>query len=114
MTSETKNVPQLINVAGEIMERIRLLVRTQVNRGRIAIEIEKLKAIQESLDEEMRGIDIRRVISYIDKPDSEVDRLVELYRRKFFAILLEDYERAKSLNEEIEKIEKTLSQSSES
>lgn len=90
------------------MERIRTLVHKQVDRRRIAIEIEKLRTIQESLDEEMRGIDIKRVIHYVDRPDPEVDRLVELYRRKFFAVLLEDYEKAKALNDEIEEIEKNL------
>ncbi len=104
-----KNLPQLINEAGELMVNVRKLVKSKGKRKLIEVKIEKLKEIEENLNNEMRGLDLGRILRYIEKPDNEVDELVDLYTRKFFAIFLEDYEKADSLKKEIKKIENSIS-----
>jgi len=108
LTSKVENLPHLINSAGEIMKSVRELVKKSEKRERIKNEIEKLRDIQESLDKEMKGFDLNRLIYYIDRPDTKVDRLVDLYWRKFLAIFLEDYEKANSLKKEIMELERRL------
>jgi hypothetical protein len=104
-----KNLPQLINEAGELMVNVRKLVKSKGKRKLIDVKIEKLKEIEEDLNNEMRGLDLGRILRYIEKPDNEVDELVDLYTRKFFAIFLEDYEKANFLKKEIKKIENSIS-----
>ena len=108
MRAGTKSLPRLINEAGEIMGNVRRLVKNKERRGLINIKIEKLMEIQQYLNNEMKGFDLGRIIRYIDKPDIEVDNLVDLYTQKFFAIFLEDYEKADILKREIIKIEESL------
>jgi hypothetical protein len=107
--TSNKNLPQLINEAGELMVNVRKLVKARGKRTLIDVKIEKLKEIEENLNNEMRGLDLGRILRYIEKPDREVDELVDLYTRKFFAIFLEDYEKADFLKQEIKKIEKSIS-----
>lgn len=104
----TKSLPRLINEAGEIMENVRRLVKNKERRGLINIKIDKLMEIQQYLNNEMKGFDLGRIIRYIDKPDIEVDNLVDLYTQKFLAIFLENYEKADILKREIIKIEESL------
>jgi hypothetical protein len=56
----------------------------------------------------MKGFDLNRIIRVIDQPDIYIDQLVDLYRQKFLAIFLEDYEKASALKGEIERLEKEL------
>jgi hypothetical protein len=37
-----------------------------------------------------------------------IDQLVDLYRQKFLAIFLEDYEKARTLKGEIERLEENI------
>jgi vacuolar-type H+-ATPase subunit I/STV1 len=108
MKESLKNLPQLIHEASEVMENVRQLVKKRDKKGLINVKIEKLKEIQQNLNSEMRGFDLGRIIRYIDRPDSAVDSLVTLYTQKFFAIFLEDYEKASILKEEIKRIEQSL------
>lgn len=56
----------------------------------------------------MKGFDLTKIIRYLDRQDHVVDNLVDLYKRKFIAIFLEDYEKAGILNREIHEIEEGL------
>ncbi len=56
----------------------------------------------------MKGFNMNKIIHYIDKQDIAVDSLVDLYKRKFLAIFLEDYEKADVLNKKIMRIENNL------
>jgi hypothetical protein len=107
-STSVQSLPQLINLAGEIMENVRRLVKNKGKQELIEIKIGKLKEIQDHLNNEMKGFDLNRIIHYIDKQDNAVDSLVDLYKRKFIAIFLEDYEKADDLNKKIIKIEGDL------
>ena len=104
----SRSLPQLINLAGEIMENVRRLVKKRGGQELINIKIVKLQEIQEDLNNEMKGFDLSKIIHYLDRKDNAVDSLVDLYKRKFIAIFLEDYEKAGDLNREINKIEGSL------
>jgi hypothetical protein len=106
---ETKTLPQLINIVGETMESVRKLVRGKGNRDIVRVKIKMLEDIQKDLDKEMKGFDLHNIVHVIDRPESEVDRLVDLYKKKFLAIFLENYEQADLLKREINRIEQTLS-----
>jgi sugar-specific transcriptional regulator TrmB len=103
-----QSLPQLINLAGEIMENVRRLVKNKGKQELIEIKIGKLREIQDHLNSEMKGFDLNKIIHYIDKNDIAVDSLVDLYKRKFIAIFLEDYEKADDLNKKIIRIESDL------
>jgi len=104
----TMSLPKLINQAGELMEAVRRLVKNEEKREEISSKIAELREIQQHLNSEMRGFDLNNIIHVIDKPDMTVDRLVNLYKQKFLAIFLEDYERADSLKKEIIELEQGL------
>jgi hypothetical protein len=104
----TLSLPQLLNQAGELMENVRALVKSKAKRGLIEKKIARLREIQKYLNREMRGFDLAGVIRILDKPDPAVDRLVDLYRQKWFAIFLENYEKAEELKREIVKLEESL------
>jgi len=104
----TMSLPQLINRTGELMEGVRKLVKDKNKKGLIEDRINKLKGIQKYLNSQMKGFDLAGIIRIIDKPDDAIDRLVDLYKQKFLAIFLEDYERADYLKKEIIKIKKGL------
>ena len=106
--TNSQSLPQLINLAGEIMENVRRLVKKRDSQDLINIKIVKLQEIQEGLNNEMRGFDLSKIIHYLDRQDNAIDSLVDLYKRKFIAIFLEDYEKAGDLNREINKIEGSL------
>jgi hypothetical protein len=106
---ETKSLPQLINIVGETMESVRRLVKDKGNHDTIQVKIKMLEDIQEDLDKEMKGFDLHNIIHLIDRPDAVVDRLVDLYKKKFLAIFLENYEQADILKREINKIKRSLS-----
>lgn len=105
---EQKSLPQLINLASETMESVRKLVKVRGNRNSIRVKLRLLEDLHEDLNREMRGFDLRNIIHLIERPGSEVDRLVDLYKRKFFAIFLENYEQADLLKREIWRIERSL------
>ncbi len=106
--TSVQSLPQLINLAGETMENVRRLVKNKGKKELIEIKIGKLLEIQDHLNDEMKGFDMNKIIHYIERQDIEVDSLVDLYKRKFIAIFLEDYERADDLNKKIIKIESGL------
>lgn len=106
--TNSQSLPQLINLAGEIMENVRRLVKKRDSQDLINIKIVKLQEIQEGLNNEMRGFDLSKIIHYLDRQDNAIDSLVDLYKRKFIAIFLEDYEKAGYLNREINRIEESL------
>jgi hypothetical protein len=81
------------------------MVRKGGEQERIREEIGKLREIQHYFDNEMKGFDLKRIINIIDRPDIYIDQLVDLYRQKFLAIFLEDYEKARMLKGEIEGLE---------
>jgi hypothetical protein len=56
----------------------------------------------------MKGFDLAGIIRIIDNPHNAIDQLVDLYKQKFLAIFLEDYEKAHLLKKEILSIEKEL------
>ena len=84
------------------------LVKKRGGQELINIKIVKLQEIQEDLNNEMKGFDLSKIIHYLDMKDNAVDSLVDLYKRKFIAIFLEDYEKAGDLKREINKIEGSL------
>lgn len=108
LDTSTRTLPQLINLAGEIMESVRKLVKIHGKTELIRIKIDKLKEIQEFLDSEMKGYDLKNIITILDKPDNQIDKLVDLYKRKLVAIFLEDYEKANDLKKEILKLENSI------
>ncbi len=108
-TDKEKSLPQLINLAGETMESVRKLVKIKGRGDIIQVKIKMLEEIQENLNREMRGFDLTNIIHIIDNPDTMIDRLVDLYKKKFLAIFLENYEQADILKKEITKIENNLS-----
>lgn len=109
LDNDVRSLPQLINLAGEIMVSVRRLVKRRVKGNLIKNKIERLKRIQGFLNMEMKGFDLDNLIHIIDNPDGKVDRLVDLYKEKFLAIFLENYERADLLKKEILRIETSLS-----
>ncbi|MCK4925216.1 MAG: hypothetical protein KAS61_09585 [Spirochaetes bacterium] len=102
------SLPQLINQADSIMRGVRKMVRKGGEQERIGKEIGKLREIQHYFDNEMKGFDLNGIIPIIDQPDTYIDQLVDLYRQKFLAIFLEDYEKARTLKDEIERLEKNI------
>jgi hypothetical protein len=102
------SLPQLINQADAIMRRIRRLVRKGSEQERIKEEIDKLREIQHYFDMEMKGFDLKGIIHILDRPSMTVDQLVDLYKQKFLAIFLEDYEKASALKSEIQDLERNL------
>jgi hypothetical protein len=103
-----RSLPQLINLASETMDSVRKLVKVRGSRDSIRVKLKLLQDIDEDLNREMRGFDLRNIIHLIERPGLEVDRLVDLYKRKFFAIFLENYEQADLLKKEIRRIERSL------
>ena len=106
--TSVQSLPQLINLAGETMENVRRLVKNKGKQELIEIKIGKLRELQDHLNSEMKGFDMNKIIHYIDKNDIVIDNLVDLYKRKFIAIFLEDYEKADDLNKEIMRMESDL------
>ena len=106
--TSVQSLPQLINLAGETMENVRRLVKNKGKQELIEIKIGKLRELQDNLNNEMKGFNMNKIIHYIDKQDIAVDSLVDLYKRKFLAIFLEDYEKADVLNKKIMRIESNL------
>jgi len=102
------SLPELINQADSIMRGVRNMVKKGEERERIGEEIGKLREIQHYFDSEMKGFDLERIIRVIDQPGMDIDQLVDLYRQKFLAIFLEDYEKAGALKGEIERLEREL------
>jgi hypothetical protein len=102
------NLPQLIGRADSLMRGVRKMVRKGLERERITEEVGKLREIQHYFDNEMKGFDLGRIISVLDRPERDIDQLVDLYRQKFIAIFLEDYEKATTLKGEIEKLEENI------
>ena len=105
---EEKSLPQLINLASETMESVRKLIKVRGNRDAVRVKIRLLENLHEDLNRSMAGFDLKNIIRLIVRPGMEVDRLVDLYKRKFYAIFLENYEQADMLKREIWRIEKTL------
>jgi hypothetical protein len=103
-----KTVPHLINLASETMESVRKLVRVRGSHDVIRIKLKLLEDLHDDLNEKMAGYDLKSIIHLIERPGTEVDRLVDLYKRKFYAVFLENYEQANRLKAEIHKIEKKL------
>ena len=103
-----KSLPQLINLASETMDSVRKLIKVRGNRDVIRVKIRLLENLHEDLNRTMRGFDLRNIIHLIERPGTEVDRLIDLYKRKFYAIFLENYEQADMLKREIWRIEQTL------
>jgi hypothetical protein len=103
-----KSLPQLINLASETMTSVRKLIKVRGNRDVIKVKIGLLEDLHEDLNRTMRGFDLRNIIHLIERPGTEVDRLIDLYKRKFYAIFLENYEQADMLKKEIWRIEQTL------
>jgi len=103
-----KSLPQLINLASETMESVRKLIKVRGNRDVIRVKIRLLECLHKDLNRTMRGFDLRNIIHLIERPGTEVDRLIDLYKRKFYAIFLENYEQADMLKREIWRIEQTL------
>lgn len=102
------SLPQLINQADSIMRGVRKMVRKGGEQEHVGEEIGKLREIQHYFDNEMKGFDLTGIISIIDQPDMYIDQLVDLYRQKFLAIFLEDYEKARTLKGEIERLEENI------
>ena len=102
------SLPQLIGRADSLMRSVRKMVRKGLEKERIVEEVGKLREIQHYFDNEMKGFDLERIIGVIDRPDEDIDQLVDLYRQKFIAIFLEDYEKATTLKGEIEKLEEDI------
>jgi hypothetical protein len=102
------SLPQLINEADSLMRGVRKLVKKEEKKELIKGKIEKLQEIQQHLNDEMKGFDLAGIIRIIDNPHNAIDQLVDLYKQKFLAIFLEDYEKAHLLKKEILSIEKEL------
>ena len=102
------SLPQLIGQADSLMRGVRKMVRKGLEKERISEEVGKLREIQHYFDHEMKGFNLNRIINVIDRPDGDVDQLVDLYRQKFIAIFLEDYEKASALKSEIERLEESI------
>ncbi len=102
------SLPRLISQAEDTMKGVRKLVRRSANVELISTKIDELREIQDHMNAEMKGYDLTPIISILDKPDLQIDRLVDLYKQKLLAIFLEDYEKAQDLKEEITRIERTL------
>jgi hypothetical protein len=105
---EEKSLPYLINLASDTMESVRKLIRVRGDRDVIRVKLRLLENLHEDLNRNTRGYDLKNIIHHIERPGTEVDRLVDLYKRKFFAIFLENYEQADVLKREIRRIEKNL------
>ena len=105
---EEESVPQLINESGRLMDEIRDFVKRKMRAELIKNKIYRLKNIEGKLNLQMKGFDLSKIISLIDRNDAVVDKLVGLYREKFLAIFLEDYERASLLKKKINEIENNL------
>jgi len=105
---EEESVPQLINESGRLMNEIRNYVRKGISIKLINRKIIQLRNIEKKLNSQMRGFDLSKIISLIDRKDSIIDELVSLYKQKFLAIFLEDYEKASLLKKKISEIENTL------
>ncbi|MBN2324741.1 MAG: hypothetical protein JXQ30_13490 [Spirochaetes bacterium] len=103
-----KTVPHLINLASETMDSVRKLVRIRGSHDVIRIKLKLLEDLHDDLNEKMAGYDLKNIIHLIEKPGTEVDRLVDLYKRKFYAVFLENYEQANRLKAEIHRIERKL------
>jgi hypothetical protein len=104
------SLPELITQADSAMRRVRRMVRKGDGQDQIRDEIGKLRELQHYFDIEMKGFDLRRIIRVLDRPDLNIDQLVDLYKQKFLAIFLEDYEKASALKEEIRKLEENIAQ----
>jgi hypothetical protein len=104
------SLPELITQADSVMRSVRRMVRKGDGEDQIGEEIGKLRELQHYFDIEMKGFDLRRIIRVLDRPDLHIDRLVDLYKQKFLAIFLEDYEKASALKEEIRKLEENIAQ----
>jgi hypothetical protein len=102
------SLPQLINQADTIMRSIRKLVRKGTEKARVKEEMDKLREIQHFFDIEMKGFDLNKIIRILDRPSMTVDQLVDLYKQKFLAIFLEDYEKAGAIKSEIQNLEQNL------
>jgi len=102
------SLPELINQADSIMRGVRKMVRKGEGSEHISEEIGKLRELQQYFDIEMKGFDLKRIIRLIDRPDMNIDQLVDLYKQKFLAIFLEDYEKANALKEEIRRLEQNF------
>jgi hypothetical protein len=102
------SLPELITQADVIMRSVRKMVRKGYERDRIREEIGKLREIQHYFDVEMKGFDLERIIPVLDRPDMSIDQLVDLYKQKFIALFLEDYEKAHTLKAKILRLEKKL------
>ena len=105
---EEESVPQLINESGRLMDEIRDYVKKSMNIKLINRKIIQLKNIEKKLNSQMRGFDLSKIISLIDRKDLVIDELVDLYKQKFLAIFLEDYEKASILKKRIHAIENVL------
>jgi len=103
-----KTLPHLINLASETMESVRNLVRVRGSRDVIRIKVKLLEDLHDDLNQKMAGYDLKNIIHLIDRPGTKVDRLVDLYKRKFYAVFLENYEQAHRLKVEIHRIEREL------
>jgi hypothetical protein len=103
------NLPLLIGQAGQILASIRGLIKSGSEAKLIDVKIGKLREIQNILKREMGGVDLERVIEYVEKPYEVVDTLVDLHMRKLLAVFLEDYETAEDLKKTILSIEQTNS-----
>ncbi len=102
------SLPQLIGRADSLMRGVRKMVRKGLEKERIIEEVGKLREIQHYFDHEMKGFDLDRIINVIDRPDGDIDQLIDLYSQKFIAIFLEDYEKAITLKGEIERLEENI------
>ncbi len=103
-----KTVPHLINLASETMESVRKLIRVRGSHDVIRIKLKLLEDLHDDLNQKMAGYDLKNIIHLIERPGTEVDRLVDLYKRKFYAVFLENYEQAHRLKAEIHRIEQDL------
>jgi hypothetical protein len=99
------SLPELITQADSVMRNVRRMVRKGEGKEEIKEQIGKLRELQHYFDIEMKGFDLRRIIRLLDRPDMNIDQLVDLYKQKFLAIFLEDYEKASALKKEILKLE---------
>lgn len=104
----TLSLPRLLCQAGELIESVRALVKSRAKRELIEKKIARLREIQRYLNREMKGFDLVGIIRILDKPDPAVDRLVDLYRQKWFAIFVENYEKAEKLKKKIVELQGSI------
>jgi len=102
--NEIENLQQINRLAEEAREAF-VLKRNKVQARDMIIQMKK---IGNTLNSPSFKYDIENLIILLKNPDSRVDKLSELYFKKFLAIYTEQYEEAAMLKEEIKKLSHTI------